>query len=356
MNAKGHIKSTEMSIVNEATSSWRVHGSTFAQLLSGIFLIVMGLCQTGCNDTEPSTQDSTKKKPADQLYIEVSAAGNSDYWYDHKVGLKMAGQLLGVKTEYVGPTTYNMGEMVTAIEQAIAKKPQGLLIVGFEPVLNSIIDKAVGQGIPVVTVDSDCPDSKRLAFVGTGNYQAGYEVGKILAERIGGRGKIAVTTIPSASNLQERVRGFKDAISKYPEIELVYVADTQGDTIITTQACVTVIQKFPDLAGIGSVEAIGGVGAATAVREAGKIGKIKIVAMDRSNDVLENIKDGVISATVVQQTALMPFYGVEILYNIYNSSVSISSEDTKAGVPGCPSFVDTGIVVVDKSNCEYFMR
>jgi len=128
----------------------------------------------------------------DQLYIEVSALGNLDYFYDHKMGMEMVGKELGVRTEYVGPAEYDMNAMVSAFEQAIAKKPNGLVIVGFEPSLNAIVDKAIDQGIPVVTVDADLPGSKRLAFVGTGNFGAGEVGGHKMASLIGESGKVAI--------------------------------------------------------------------------------------------------------------------------------------------------------------------
>jgi ribose transport system substrate-binding protein len=205
-------------------------------------------------------------------------------------------------------------------------------------------------------VDADLPESRRVAFVGTGNYQAGVESGKLMAKALGGRGKIAVTTMPGAFNLQERVRGLRAGIAPYPEIEIVQVLDTQGDVIVITQACVALLQKHQDLAGIASVEAIGGLGAATAAREAGKIGALKIIAMDRSNEVLQNIRDGVIEATLVQQTALMPLYGLELLFNLYNVPIPLSKDNTKAGVSGAPILIDTGVIVVDRKNCEYFFR
>ena len=327
-------------------------------MVCGILCVALGLLYSGCGrgDGTPRAVPVATIPPKDQLYIEVSAAGSSEYWSDHKLGLKLAGEALGVKTEYVGPAGYDLDAMATALEQAIAMKPQGLLVAGFEPLLVPVINKAVDAGIPVVTVDADLPESKRIAFVGTGNYQAGYESGKLMAKAIGGKGKIAVTSMPGAYNLQERVRGLKAAIAPYPGIEVVQVADTQGDIIAITQVCVTLLQKYPDLAGIASVEAIGGLGAATAVREAGKIGAVKIIAMDRSNEVLQGIRDGVIEATVVQQTALMPLYGLQILYNVHNIPIPISKDNPKAGVPAAPTLIDTGVIIVDKGNCEYFMR
>jgi ribose transport system substrate-binding protein len=261
-----------------------------------------------------------------------------------------------VRTEYLGPTDYDMAAMVTVLEQAIARRPSGLVVVGFEPSLNAVVDKAAAAGIPVVTVDADLPGSRRVAFVGTGNYRAGAEGGKKLAALLDGKGKVALMTKPGQSNLEERIRGYKDALAKFPQMEVVQVADTQSDPTVAAQAAAALLQKFPDLAGIACVEAAGGSGAATAVKEAGKVGKVKIVSMDRGNDVLEYIKDGVISATVAQQTALMPFYAVQILYNLNNYKIPISTDNAKAGVSGAPEVVDTGVVIIDKGNYEHFLR
>ena len=293
----------------------------------------------------------------DQLYVEVSALGNLDYFYDHKLGMRLAGEAIGVRTEYVGPAAYDIPAMITAFEQAMAKKGlKGIVVVGFEPALEPIINKAIDSGIPVVTVDADLPNSKRIAFVGTGNYKAGLEGGAKLAELIGGKGKVALMTKVGQSNLEERISGYKDALAKFKEISLVQIADTQSDAVIAAQVATAVLRKNTDLAGIGCVEAAGGTGAATAVKEAGLVGKVKIVSMDRGNEVLEQIGKGVISATVAQRTALMPFYALQILYNMSNHDVPITQDNIKAQVSPVPSYVDTGVIIVDKTNYKYFLR
>ncbi len=121
---------------------------------------------------------------------------------------------------------------------------------------------------------------------------------------------------------------------------------------MAAQAAAALLQKYPDLAGIACVEAAGGSGAATAVREAKKVGQVKIVAMDRGNEVLDGIKEGVISASVAQQTALMPYYAVQIMYNLNNSKVAITSDNKAAGVLGIPAVVDTGAIVIDSAQLQ----
>ncbi len=298
----------------------------------------------------------TMAETSEQLYIQVSALGGLDYFYDHMLGCEMAGKELGVKTEYVGPVDYDMTSMIAAFEQAIAKNPNGIVVVGFEDTLVPIIDKAVEAGIPVVTVDADLPTSKRMSFVGTGNYTAGFTGGQYLAAELGGKGKVVLMTKPGQSNLEERVRGYQEALAAFPEIEIVQIADTASDPVVAAQAASALLQKFPDLAGIACVEAAGGAGAATAVKEAGKVGQVKIISMDRGEDVLADIEAGVITASVAQQTALMPYYAIQILMNINNSKVAITTDNAAAGVAGVPAAIDTGVIIIDANNAQYFKR
>lgn len=330
------------------------------KLLSLILVMAMVLSLGACQSEEPAKAEAevvvAENPYEDQLYIEVSALGNLDYFYDHKMGMEMAGKELGVRTEYVGPAEYDMNAMITAFEQAISKKPNGIVVVGFEPSLDSIVNKAIAEGIPVVTVDADLPTSDRLAFVGTGNFGAGVEGGNYLADIIGGAGQVAIMTKPGQSNLEERVAGYESALAAFPDIEIVQIADTQSDPVIAAQAAATLLQKYPNLKGIACVEGAGGSGAATAVREAGKAGEVKIIAMDRGNEVLEAIEEGVITASVAQQTALMPYYATQILFNLNNSNVQITSDNAAAGVLGIPATVDTGVIMVTEENYKHFMR
>lgn len=341
-----------------------------ALILALVMLFALVACGTDNTDsttaapaetTNSNSDDNGSAEPdgedrSDQLYIEVSALGSLDYFYDHQLGMEMVGKEMGVRTEYVGPADYDMNAMISAFEQAIAKKPNGIVVVGFEDTLAPIIDKAIDAGIPVVTVDADVPTSKRVAFVGTGNYNAGYTGGQYVANEIGGSGKVAIMTKPGQSNLEERVAGYEAAFEAYPDIEVVQIADTQSDSVVAAQAAAALLQKFPDLSAIACVEAAGGAGAATAVKEADKVGEVVIMSMDRGEDVLADIEAGVITASIAQQTALMPYYAVQILYNLSNSNVAITSDNAAAGVLGVPTSIDTGAIIIDANNAKYFKR
>lgn len=306
--------------------------------------------------SKSSENESAGMPKKNELYIGVYCLGNLEYFYDHKIGLKAAGEMMGVKTKYVGPPDYDINAMVSAFEQAIAEKPAGIITFGAEDSLLPVINKAIDQGIPVVTVDGDIKKSKRVSFVGTGNYNAGFLGGTKLGEALEGEGKVAILTEPGVDLHRERHQGYEDALSKFEDIEIVQVGDTKADPVHTVQIVSAILQKNPDLAGIGCTDAVGGAASATAVEEAGLAGKVKILSMDRDKEVLEKIGKDIVTGTIVQKTALMPFFALQIIYNMRHADLEITTDNEAAGLIPAPNYIDTGVVYVDKSNYEYYIR
>jgi ribose transport system substrate-binding protein len=291
----------------------------------------------------------------DETYVEVLALTNLPYFIDHKLGLEFAGKELGVKTKFVGPVDYDMTAMVNTLEQTIAEKPAGILVVGFDAALKPSIDKAAEAGIPIVTLDAEVYGSKRLTFLGTGNKNAGMQGGKLLGDLVGGKGKVALLTKVGQSNLEERIAGYKEVFAKdYPGIELVQIIDDQSDSAKAADGLKAVLQRYPDLVGVGCVEAAGGVGAATAAKELGLAGKLKIVSMDRDDGTLKFIEDGVIDASVAQKTALMSYLGTKFMYLMNHAPVPVVADNKAAGIVPMPESVDTGTIVINKDNAAFF--
>ena len=269
----------------------------------------------------------------EKTYVEALALTNLPYFIDHRLGLEFAGKVLNAKTKFVGPVDYDMTAMVNTMEQAMAENPQGMNVVGFDAALKPAIDKSIEQGIPTVTLDAEVYGSKRMTFLGTGNYNAGRVGGKMLAELIGGKGKVAILTKVGQSNLEERIQGYKDEIAEnYPDVEIVQIIDDQSDSAKAADGLKAVLQRYPDLAGVGCVEAAGGVGAATASKELGLAGKLKIVSMDRDDGTLKFIEDGVIDGSVAQKSALMTFFGTVLMDGLQYNPVPIVSDNKAAGV------------------------
>ncbi len=142
--------------------------------------------------------------------------GNLEFFNAHKYGWEWGGEALGVTATYVGPAEYDMNAMVAAFDQAIAKKPKGICTFAVEPVLQPQIDKATDAGIPVVTILGDLPNSKRIAYVGSYQRDLGYTGGMAISEALGGKGKVAILSIPGVQMFDDREAGYREAFEKYP--------------------------------------------------------------------------------------------------------------------------------------------
>ena len=315
----------------------------------------LGACQTTAAPDEGGSGAQTEDHSGDE-YIYVSAMGNLEFFNAHKYGWAWAGENLGVTATYVGPAEYDMNAMVAAFDQAIAKKPKGIAVFAVEPILEPSIDKAVDAGIPVVTILGDLPNTKRLAFVGSFQRDLGYVGGKNLAEALGGEGKVAILSIPGVQMFDDREAGYREAFDDYPGIEVVQVGDTQADTVTSINTAKDIMQANPDLAAFAATDSTGGIGAATAVEELGKVGEVKIVSMDRNSDVLEKIREGVVTGTVAQNDAAMAYWALLTLYTFNYNQAPLTSDNAAAGVNPGPSAVHMAVNYVDESNLDYFLE
>ena len=169
--------------------------------------------------------------------------------------------------------------------------------------LNDAINSAIAQGIPVITVDSDAPSSKRVMFVGTDSYRAGTESGKRMGGLLKGQGQVAVISIPGQLNLDERARGMNDALKKYPGIKIAQTIDDKGDPRIANDSMSALLKAKTKIDGIICLEASGGSGAAEALHRLDV--KIPIVGFDKDPETLDWIDRDGITATVTQKPYLM---------------------------------------------------
>jgi ribose transport system substrate-binding protein len=324
-------------------------------------LVIATMMMTACQQ-QPVAPATTApvvpptKATANEEYIYVSSMGNLEFFNAHKYGWKWGGEALGVKTSYVGPAEYDMNAMVAAFDQAIAKKPAGICVFAVESVLTPSINKAWDAGIPVVTILGDLPDSKRIAYVGSKQYDLGYTGGKAIAETLGGKGKIAILSIPGVQMFDDREAGFRAAFETYPDIEVVQVGDTKADTVTAISVAKDIMQRNPDLAAFVGTDSTGGIGAATAVEESGKKGQVKVVSMDRNSDVLQKIKDGTLTGTVAQDDAAMAFWCLQVLYNFAHNQAPLTVDNKAAGALTGPTNVYTWVNYIDIKNVDYYLK
>jgi ribose/xylose/arabinose/galactoside ABC-type transport system permease subunit/ABC-type sugar transport system substrate-binding protein len=309
--------------------------------------------QAASPEAETLRRISSRKK---QTYVMIAGATWGPYWLDARNGLRDKARELDVEASFEGPPTMDVNLQMDYVKNAIARKVDGLIISSMGDALTPAINEAIDAGIPVVCADADAPSSRRYCFIGTGNFNAGFEGGTRLAELVGGRGEVALITVVGSDNLFQRVAGYRKALEKYPDIKIVAVGNDQGSPPISQQQCRAILQAHPNLAGFGCVAAIGGQGAAVAVKEMNKVCRVKIVAMDRDEATLNFIKEGIIQVSIAQRTYSMPYIALQLLYNLRNGDMRMINDWKKVGVNPLPLSIDTGCFPISAENVDYFFR
>ena len=154
----------------------------------------------------PLLEGCTRHSKSEHYYL-ITVNVDLPYWKSAGEGFQKAATDYGVTAEMRGPNSFDPQAEVEEFRSMVARKPAGILIsVTNSSLLAPEIDKAIAAGIPVITMDSDAPESKRLYFIGTNNLQAGRLGGQRVAAVLNGKGNIVFFTMPGQPNLDERLR------------------------------------------------------------------------------------------------------------------------------------------------------
>jgi len=290
-----------------------------------------------------------------ERYVFVATNISLPYWQQAEAGFLDSAKALGVKAALVGPTGYAPNAEMVMFRRIVEEHPTGICLSAARPeIFQADIDKTLAQGIPVICVDSDVPDSKRVMYIGTDNFKAGRESLKQMANLLSCNGTVVVVTIPGQRNLDDRVAGVADALKNFPEVKLVKILDGKGDAKTAFDLVSDLIQKKEKIGGVICLEATGGSGAAGAVHQLNMEGKLKIVAFDDDPETLDWIDRGAIAATIAQKPYVMSYYGLKFLDDLHHNAVHQFKDWQTALAAPAPISVDTGTLLVDKSNLKLY--
>ncbi len=316
-------------------------GRLLTPALLSAALISMNGCAGGGHD------------PAEK-YILVADNSKIPYWQTALQGLNHACAEMKVHPELQGPDGHDPQGERDAFRRAVAEKPSGILVsVSDTNTLGSEINSAVDQGIPVITIDSDAPDSKRLFFVGTDNYNAGMTGGKLTAKLLNGKGNVVIYTIANQANLKDRLSGYEAAFADHTNVKVKQVVDMNGNSDIAFDSAKKELEsKDKDkVDAFICLEALACPAVADVVNRANMKDKVKIVAMDTDPGTVDWIKKGVISATIAQKPYTMAYFGTKLLGDIHlHPAKPLSTSWAQNVYSPYPMFVDTGAFVINNDN------
>lgn len=293
-----------------------------------------------------------------EVYYLVSTNLSLPYWQTAAAGFNRAAALYKVTAKVEGPANYDPQAELTEFRKAVAAKPAGILVsVADASLLGPEIDSAMQAGVPVITMDSDAVGSRRLYFIGTNNLEAGRMGGRRLIEKLGGRGNVVFFTLAGQPNIEERLKGFKDALSSRPDIHIIDVIDTKSDP----RAAFDEAEKLLALTGPKKIdgfvclESSGGKPVSDAISRANATDRV-LIAWDANPDTLEGIKAGTIDSTLVQKPFTMAYFGLRSLDEIFHDKPADLNRDFAADpFSPFPVYVDTGTSLVDKKNVDQYI-
>jgi ribose transport system substrate-binding protein len=293
----------------------------------------------------------------DEKYYLIVSNATSPYWEQVSQGLNQAARELNVTASLTGPGSYDPPAEEKEFKRIAALKPAGILVsVGDPKVLTDAIDAAVAAGIPVITVDSDAAESKRLFFVGTNNYEAGQIGGRAAAKALNGKGNVYAFRFADQTNMEERLNGYRSVFAQYPQIKLVDAIDIKGDPTLAFDKAQEILDKRkPEVDAFICMDGESGKEVAEVLKRANK--KKVVIATDTLAPTLDGIENGWITATVAQKPFTMGYISLRLIADLHLNKLPSLTMDF-AGNPHSPMprFVDTGATLVDKSNVAAYRQ
>lgn len=308
-------------------------------LISGLALLV-----AACSLFFVACSNGNSQKNNDSIdLIFVCPIQNNVYWQDCMRGIEVADAELGTKTKVIGPqeADHFTTEIVEYMKEAVDENPNGIMLYAGVEGLWSYIDDAVEHGIPVVAIDSDAPDTLRLAYVGIDSYNAGYKGGEALRDIINDSGKVGVLVSSLDSEHEMKViDAFNDCIADFD----ITVVDTQEAGAITDVAAEKTKQMLAEHPEINAIFATAGYNVAGAAQAAKELGRqdLAIVGFDDIEENLQYLREGYINALIVQSPYDMGYTGVYVLKEAVENG-----RTTK-------KFYDTGISLITIDNVDSY--
>jgi ribose transport system substrate-binding protein len=246
----------------------------------------------------------------------VPKGANHLFWQTVHAGALKAGAEFGFTIEWnAPPTEIDASRQIDILESMVNRRLSGIAVAPVDQrALVSVVERADQAGVPVAIFDSDIETQKRLTYIATNNEEAGRIAARRLGEIIGGKGKVAIIGFrPGSASTMQRESGFQDELAKkFPQVQMVALQFGNADRAKALAATENVLTAHPDLAGLYADNESSVAGAAQALKSRNDH-KTKLVAMDASDQLLKDMKDGWIDSFILQDPFKMGYESVKAI-------------------------------------------
>jgi ribose transport system substrate-binding protein len=254
------------------------------------------------------------------------------FWQSVHAGADAAGRDFGVEVMWKGPaqeTDYS--GQINIVEDAINRRVDGIVIApSHGDALVPIVERAQREGTETY-----------LSYVATDNRHGGVVAAERLAEKLGGKGKVAILGVKAGSvSTDEREQGFQDTIKqKYPGISIVAFQYGDADRAKSLDRATDILTAHADLNGMFASNESSTVGAVQAIKQKGLEGKVVLGGFDSSPNLIDDLKAGAIDSLVLQNPFKMGYEGVKAIVAKLNGETPQRR-------------LDTGVMLLTKDNLD----
>jgi len=282
-----------------------------------------------------------------QKQVEVAFVTNnaSDFWTIARAGTAKAAKEVGAKVDFRIPAEGTAAEQQQIMEDLVVRGVSGIAISPKDPDNQTEMLNRAAASVNLITQDSDAPNSKRKCYIGTNNYDAGVQAGKLIQEVLPDGGKIMVFVgTLDAQNARDRLKGIKDTIAE-AKIDIIDVRTDETDRAKAKANVSDTLVKYPDIGCLVGLWSYNGPAIVSAVKDAGVAGKVNIVCFDEEEVTLQGVKDGHVYGTVVQQPFEFGYQSVKVLAALAKGDESVVPESKTIYVP---------VLMIKKDNVDDF--
>ena len=235
-----------------------------------------------------------------------------------KYGYETMAKQLGIKLTFYDAGGFNLNRQIQQIEDATAKKVDAIIITAADRQgTATAIDDAVKAGVPVINVSAQSASQSIIARVRSDDLEIGRQAGEFLAQKLNYKGNIVMLAGKAGVGvIMDRVEGVKEVIKKYPGVKILAERYTDMTRALGMSTMEDLLQAHgQDIHGVYSGGEHVGMGAAKVLEAANRRG-VAVTSVDFSKDLEQAIRDGWISASIVQQTIILAGTGVRIAKDV----------------------------------------
>ncbi|MBM3876287.1 MAG: substrate-binding domain-containing protein [Verrucomicrobia bacterium] len=330
-------------------------------------LLSVALAVTACKQEPapapgaPPAAQPNAAKPAKKFKVAFVSNGVASFWNIAAVGVKHAGEKLGVDAQSLMPAE-GISDQKRIIEDLLTRGVDGIAVSPIDPANQTELLNTAAKRAKLITHDSDAPNADRLVYIGMDNYKAGRLCGDLVREAMpnGGTVMIFIGRLEQ-DNAKRRRQGTIDAILGRPEnpnnfdppsaqlegggYKILGTLTDQFDRAKGKANAEDALAKYPDLGCMVGLFAYNPPLMLEALAQSGKLGKVRVVAFDEDDATLAGIQKGSVHGTVVQNPYMYGYKSVEVLNEILKGNT---------GVVPAGKFMDIPARQIRKNNVDEF--